>query len=68
MVCFCISCVTHWYAKSNTVLDIQTHAPRPTRLAALRSFSNTHTVHLQSDQRFSEAASRLQLNNTPICG
>jgi len=31
------------YAKSNTILDIQTEAPRHTRLVALQSFSNTHT-------------------------
>jgi len=60
------------YAKSNTILDIQTEAPRPTRLVALQSFSNTHTGHvvLQSVQHFSEAVCRLQLNNTvtPIRG
>jgi len=55
------------YAKSNTILDIQTEAPWPTRLVALQSFSNnTHTGHvvLQSVQRFSEAVCRLQLNNS----
>ena len=41
-VCFCISCCS-MYAKSNTILDIQTEAPRHTRLVALQSFSNTHT-------------------------
>ena len=36
------------YAKSNTILDIQTDAPRPTRVVALQSFSNTdiHTGHV----------------------
>jgi len=29
---------------SNTILDIQTEAPRPTRVVTLQSFSNTH-VH-----------------------
>jgi len=68
---FCISCCSV-YAKSNTISDIHTEAPRPTRLVALQSFSNTHTGHeaLQSVQRFSEAVCRLQLNNivTPIRG
>jgi len=39
-VCFCISCCSV-YTKSNTILDIQTEAPRPTPLVALQSFSNT---------------------------
>jgi len=39
-VWFCISCCS-MYTKSNTILDIQTEAPRPTRLVALQSFSNT---------------------------
>ena len=61
------------YAKSNTILDIRTEAPRPTRVVALQSFSNAHIhighVVLQS-QRFSEAVCKLQLNNTvtPIRG
>jgi len=29
-------------AKSDTILDIQTEAPRPTRVVALQSFSDTH--------------------------
>jgi len=70
-VCFCISCCSV-YAKSNTILDIQTEAPRPTRLVALQSFSDTHTGHvvLQPVQGFNEAVCRLQLNNTlaPIRG
>jgi len=52
------------YAKSNTILDIQTQVPRHTRLAALRSSSNRHNVVLQSVQRFSEAVCRLQLHNS----
>jgi len=60
------------YAKSNTILDIQTEAPRPTRLVTLQSFSNTHTGHvvLQSVQRLSEAVCRLNLNKIvmPIRG
>jgi len=34
------------YAKCNTILDVQTEAPRPTRLVTLQSFSNTHTGHM----------------------
>jgi len=47
-------------------MDVQTEAPRPTRLVALQSFSNTHSEHvvLQSVQRFSDADCRLHLNNT----
>jgi len=30
------------YAKSTTILDIQTQAPWPTRLTALRCFNNTN--------------------------
>jgi len=60
-VCFCISCCSV-YAKSNTILDIQTEALRPTGLVALQSFSNTCTGHvvLQSVQRFSETVCSLQ--------
>ena len=60
------------YAKSNTILDVQSEAPWPTRLVALQSFSNTHTGHvvLQSFQRVSDAVCRLHMNNTvtPIRG
>jgi len=39
-VWICISCCS-MYTKSNTILDIQTEAPKPTRLDALQSFCNT---------------------------
>jgi len=50
-------CVTECMQNRILFWTFKLKKPRPTRLAALRSFSNTHTVHvfLQSIQRFSEA-------------